>query len=125
MVNAAIGHMAQCLTHFSYEKSDKKLMLVDIQGSGYDLFDPEITSQGLLDGSSEVLYCAFCSLLKTYPKLQLTSLSQGTSVTFIVTSYLLVPHLCTCSIFFWVGMVTFGCKQDLQKGYLTLCQAYF
>ena len=25
---------AECLSHFSFEKSDKKLMIVDIQGSG-------------------------------------------------------------------------------------------
>lgn len=53
-----IARNAQCLTHFSYEKSDKKVMLVDIQESGYELFDPEITSQELFDGSSRVLYCA-------------------------------------------------------------------
>ena len=42
---------AQCLTHFSYGK-DKKLMLLDIQGSGYKLFDPEIASHKVLDGST-------------------------------------------------------------------------
>ena len=53
-----MGQKAQCLSHFSYEKSDKKLMLLDIQGSGYELFDPEIASHELFDGSAEVLYCA-------------------------------------------------------------------
>ena len=38
----ALGQKAECLIHFSYEKSEKKLMLVDIQSKGYDLFDPEI-----------------------------------------------------------------------------------
>ena len=33
-------------------------MLLDIQGSGYELLDPEITSNELFDGSAEVLYCA-------------------------------------------------------------------
>ena len=51
-----IGQKAQCLTHYSYEKSEKKLMLLDIQGSGYDLFDPEIASEDLFD-NSEILYC--------------------------------------------------------------------
>ena len=33
---------AECLAHYSYEKSSEKLMLLDIQGSMYTLFDPEI-----------------------------------------------------------------------------------
>lgn len=37
---------------------EKKLMLLGIQGSGYELFDPEIASHELFDGSAEVLYCA-------------------------------------------------------------------
>ena len=35
----------------------KKLILRDIQGSGYELFNPEIASHELFDGSVEVLYC--------------------------------------------------------------------
>ena len=35
---------AECLVHFSYEKSDHKLMLLDVQGSGYILYDPEIAT---------------------------------------------------------------------------------
>ena len=35
---------AECLSHFSFEKSDKKLMIVDIQGSGANLYDPEIAT---------------------------------------------------------------------------------
>ena len=34
----------ECLVHYSYEKSNKQLMLSDIQGSGYTLYDQEITS---------------------------------------------------------------------------------
>lgn len=49
---------AACLSHFSYEKSDKKLLLVDVQGSGYDFFDPEIASDDLYDtDTDEILYC--------------------------------------------------------------------
>ena len=48
---------AECLTHFSYEKSDKKIMLVDLQGSGCKLFDPEIESKELLDEENKFLYC--------------------------------------------------------------------
>ena len=39
---------AECLTRYSYEKSSEKLMLLDIQGSMYTLFDPEIASATLL-----------------------------------------------------------------------------
>ena len=46
-----MGQKAKCLTHFSQQKSDKKLMLLDIQGSEYELFDPEIASHKLFDGS--------------------------------------------------------------------------
>ena len=53
-----IGQKAECLSHFSYEKSEKKLLLVDVQGSGYDFFDPEIASDNLYDSiTNEILYC--------------------------------------------------------------------
>ncbi|XP_066930542.1 myosin heavy chain kinase A-like [Clytia hemisphaerica] len=35
---------AQCLAHYSHVKSNEKFMLVDIQGSGYKLYDPEIAT---------------------------------------------------------------------------------
>ena len=38
--------------HFSFEKSDGKLMLLDIQGAG-DLCDPEIASSELLSEEDE------------------------------------------------------------------------
>ena len=39
---------AECLAHFSHEKSKGKILLVDIQGGGYDLFCPEIASSELV-----------------------------------------------------------------------------
>ena len=33
------GQKAWCLSHFSYEKSGGKLMVVDIQGGGCHLYD--------------------------------------------------------------------------------------
>lgn len=51
------GAKAECLSHFSFEKSEKKLMVVDIQGSGCNLYDPEIASTDLLD-NGKVLFCA-------------------------------------------------------------------
>lgn len=47
---------AECLVHFSYIKSNQQLMLVDIQGSNYDLYDPEIASAELIV-DHEILFC--------------------------------------------------------------------
>lgn len=52
---------AQCLVHFTYAFSEKKLMVLDIQGSGYKLYDPEIVTADLMvegDTSAEVYFCA-------------------------------------------------------------------
>ena len=55
---------AQCLSHFSYEYSNKELMILDIQGSGYSLYDPEISTTRLDGGSKssnvydETYFCA-------------------------------------------------------------------
>ena len=50
-----ISSKAECLAHFSYEKSNHELMLLDIQGCDYKLFDPEIASTTLMDGN-EILF---------------------------------------------------------------------
>eukprot|EP00794_Sanderia_malayensis_P002326 gene2326-2678_t len=42
--NDAICQKAERLVHYFYHKSKKKLMLMDIQGNGFNLFDPEIGS---------------------------------------------------------------------------------
>ena len=54
---------AECLSHFSYEYTKGNLMILDIQGSGYSLYDPEIstTKQGEEEGlsvSGETYFCA-------------------------------------------------------------------
>ena len=36
---------AEALVHYSYVASDRKFMLLDIQGCGLKLFDPEVASQ--------------------------------------------------------------------------------
>lgn len=47
-----------CLTCYMYERSKRKLMLVEIQGSGFDLSDPEIASTDLIDkADKQFLYC--------------------------------------------------------------------
>ena len=55
--NIENGMKAECLAHFSFEKSNRKLMLVDIQGCGVKLYDPEIASSELVE-DGEVLFCA-------------------------------------------------------------------
>ena len=52
---------AECLVHFSHDYSNKKMMLLDIQGSMFNLYDPEIATAELnddLDDSGEFYFCA-------------------------------------------------------------------
>ena len=42
---------SQCLSHFSYEYSNQEFMILDIQGAGYSLYDPEIFTTRLDVGS--------------------------------------------------------------------------
>ncbi len=56
-----IFQKAQCLVHFTYIYSEKRLMVLDIQGSAYKLYDPEIVTTDLMeksDTSHEVYFCA-------------------------------------------------------------------
>lgn len=49
---------AMCLAHFSFEKSDGKLLLLDIQGADYALYDPEFaTSENAIDASGGLRFC--------------------------------------------------------------------
>jgi len=57
--NKIISEKAECLVHFSHEKSHHQLMLLDIQGCGYRLFDPEIALAKLVDNEDdEILFTA-------------------------------------------------------------------
>ena len=47
---------AECLVHFSFVKSEKRLMLVDIRGSGANLYDPGVASLELED-DGEISAC--------------------------------------------------------------------
>ena len=54
---------AQGLVHHSYQISEKKLMLLDVQGSFFKLYDPEIATTDLLVNdasldSNKVNFCA-------------------------------------------------------------------
>ena len=53
----AIGEKAESLSHYSYAKSNQKIMLLDVQGNGCNMFDPEIASSQLLDADNKFLYC--------------------------------------------------------------------
>lgn len=53
-----IGQKVQCLSHFSYEISNSQLLVVDLQGSGHMLYDPEIGTTQMFDSDNEFLFCA-------------------------------------------------------------------
>ena len=46
---------AETLVHFSYHLSDKKFMLLDIQGTSFRLYDPEIATAELRGVEDEIL----------------------------------------------------------------------
>ena len=52
---STIEEKCENLAHFSYEHSNNELIIVDMQGSGYSLFDPEIATKNLQDGD-EILF---------------------------------------------------------------------
>ena len=47
---STIRDKCECLVHFSYQHSNRELLIVDMQGSDYCYFDPEIASKNLHDG---------------------------------------------------------------------------
>lgn len=49
---------AESFTHYTYEKSNKELMVLDIQGIGHQLIDPEIATSSLMDPDHTHIY--FC-----------------------------------------------------------------
>ena len=55
--SSEIFKKAECLVHFTYSFSEKKLMVLDIQGSGLKLYDPEIVTTDLMQ-EGEVHFCA-------------------------------------------------------------------
>lgn len=57
-VNKLLYDKAEALAHFSYHESDEKLMLLDIQGSGLTLYDPEIaTAEEFVGLEGERYFC--------------------------------------------------------------------
>ena len=49
---------AECLVHFSYAFSEKKMLLVDLQGSMFKLYDPEIATSQFTSDTDESYFCA-------------------------------------------------------------------
>jgi hypothetical protein len=52
-----IFEKAECLVHYSYVQSSGKLMLLDLQGADYHLYDPEIATAELHDENAEAYFC--------------------------------------------------------------------
>ena len=49
---------AECLVHFSYTFSEKKMLLVDLHGSMFKLYDPEIATSEFTSDTDESYFCA-------------------------------------------------------------------
>jgi len=49
---------AECLVHFSYTFSEKKIMLVDLQSSMFKLYDPEIATSEFTSDTDKSYFCA-------------------------------------------------------------------
>ena len=49
---------AESFVHYSFVKSGKQLMIVDLQGVDYMLCDPEIASSKLYDENNDIYFCA-------------------------------------------------------------------
>ena len=64
---------AECFMHFSYEMTNKELLVVDLQGVGFELCDPEIACKVLLE-DDELNLCA-------------GNLSQNTIETFLIITH--------------------------------------
>lgn len=54
--SGCLTEKAECLTQFSFERSNKEIIVVDIQGCGPLLFDPQIASREII-ANAEYLFC--------------------------------------------------------------------
>lgn len=78
---------SQAFSHFTYQKSEGKVMVLDIQGSGYTLYDPEKASAEIHSEDGGYQFCtanlagnafelffeahqwnSYCKLLKLKPR---------------------------------------------------------
>ena len=56
--NSTVALKAESFAHYSFCKSDEQLMVVDLQGVRYYLFDSEIGSVRLYDEDNSIYFCA-------------------------------------------------------------------
>ena len=56
LTDSTLSKKAEALVHYSYFKSNRKLMLTDIQGAGYVLYDPEIATVDALDEQGQLQF---------------------------------------------------------------------
>ena len=53
-----VASKAETFAHFTYVKSQEAVMVLDIQGTGYNLYDPEVASIKLQDVETKsLLFC--------------------------------------------------------------------
>ncbi|XP_028416007.1 alpha-protein kinase 2-like [Dendronephthya gigantea] len=52
-----ICNKAQAFAHFTYEKSEGKLIVLDVQGAGHTLYDPEIATLELVGDDGNYMFC--------------------------------------------------------------------
>ena len=48
-----ITEKAETFVHYTYEQSNRRLMIADLQGVEYQLCDPEIATQTIVEGKSD------------------------------------------------------------------------
>ena len=48
-----ITEKSETFVHYTYEISNNRLMITDLQGLGYQLFDPEIATQTIVEEKSD------------------------------------------------------------------------
>ena len=55
---SSLFEQAEALVHFSYEASNEKFLLADLEGADYKLYDPEITTiETLIEAPSAEELC--------------------------------------------------------------------
>ena len=55
--NSEAARKAQAFAHFTYEKSEGKVIVLDLQGSGYTLYDPEVASTDRVSEDGSFQFC--------------------------------------------------------------------
>ena len=68
--NKDLQMKAESLVHYSFIKSNKKMLVVDIQAANFNLTDPEIaTLSGHFDEEKHFLFCASNFSIEAYTQI--------------------------------------------------------